>query len=100
MMTEKETHHHKDTRHHSNQHTHEHANTNDHNHKHDHGNGHDHCGHNHGEHDTKLAARLYILGLIAFVLGLIIGNWQSSIGNILMVLSLWYYPLSFLATTC
>lgn len=46
---------------------------------------HDHHGHNHGEHDTKLAARLYILGLIAFVLGLIIGNWQSFIGNILMV---------------
>lgn len=87
MMTEKETHHHKDTRHHSNQHTHEHANTNDHNHKHDQGNGHDHCGHHHSEHDTKLATRLYILGFIAFILGLIIGNWLPFIGNTLMVAS-------------
>ena len=81
MMTEKETHHHKDTRHHSNQHTHEHANTNDHNHKHD------HCGHNHSEHDTKLATRPYILGFIAFILGLIIGHWLPFIGNTLMVAS-------------
>src|SRR5699024_11794559 len=85
MMTEKETHHHKDTRHHSNQHTHEHANTHNHNHKHD--QGHDHCGHNHSEHDTKLATRLYILGFIAFILGLIIGNWLPFIGNTLMVAS-------------
>lgn len=54
-------------------------------HRHDH--KHDHHGHNHSEHDTKRATQLYILGFIAFVFGLIIGNWQSFIGNILMVLA-------------
>lgn len=54
-------------------------------HRYDH--KHDHHGHNHSEHDTKRATQFYILGLVVFIFGIIIGNWQSFIGNILMVLA-------------
>lgn len=62
MMTEKEIHHHNEERE----------------------NPHQYQGHHHN-HDTKLATRLYLLGVLAFILGLIIGIWLPIVENILML---------------
>ncbi len=50
----------------------------DHNHNHDH------------HHDNKLAIRLYIAGLVMFILGLILGIWFTWLSNILMLVAVFF----------
>jgi len=62
----------------------EHAHTEEHHHP-DHNHNHEHHhDHDHG-HDTKLASRLYLAGLIIFIIALILGNWWPIFSNILMI---------------
>lgn len=46
--------------------------------------------HDHHHHDTKIASRMYITGLVTFILGLILGIWFTWLGNILMLATVFF----------